>query len=422
MSFSNFISSKSDLSPSSGLTKWVIRLAVISAAVTMAIMILASSIIQGFQQKIEEKIFGFWGHVVVTNAAMTSQYESTPMKVNDAMIDDILNVAEVSMELKNGEMVTSKGGVRLVQSTALLPGIIYAENLLEGIILKGIDRDFDPAFFTNYMKTGQPLVISDSISNAASISEQTAQRLGLSVGDDLSLLFVIKNKQYPRRFEITSIYRTGLEEYDRKFILVDIKRIRQLLKWEHDEVGALEVFVEDVSDAPLISDYIYYEILENDEYAESIKDKYPGIFEWLELQRINEWVILGLMLLVCLLNMMTTLLILILEKTNMIGILKSLGARNRDIRSIFIRHGVRILGRGLLWGNLIGIGVALLQDKLELIPMNESDYYLSTVPIELNIPFIIGLNVCTVVLVILSLWIPSNMISRIDPVKAIRFS
>ena len=283
-------------------------------------------------------------------------------------------------------------------------------------------EDFDKGFYTSYLKKGNPLEPSEKASNAAVVSEQTASRLGLDVGDRMDLLFVIDNKQFPRRFDITGIYRTGLEEYDRKFILVDIRRIRQLLKWEDDQVGALEVFLDEVKDAPLMADYIYYEILEDDEYAESIRDKFPGIFEWLELQSINEWVILGLMLLVCILNMMTTLLILILEKTKMIGLLKALGAKNWSIRKIFIMHGTRILGVGLLWGNLVGLGLAFVQKQFGIVKLNEADYYLSKVPIEFDPLFILGINAGTVLVVSFCLLLPTAIISKVDPIKALRFT
>jgi len=421
LSFSNFISTKTELSPSAGLTKWIIRLGIITAATTTAIMILASSVINGFQDEIEKKIFGFWGHVSLSNAALTTQYESHPMTISDSLVTQIEDLKEVVLTDRHGEEYTANGGVSYVQSSALLPGIITADGGLEGIILKGVDTDFNPNFFTQYLKEGEALKISDEISKGAIVSEQTAQRLQLKLGDRLELLFVINNKQFPRKFNIEGIYRTGLEEYDRKFILVDIKRIRQLLKWNDKQVGSLEVFLEDVTDAPLMADYIYYELLTNEQYAESVKDKYPGIFEWLELQSVNEWVILGLMLLVCILNMITILLILILEKTGMIGILKSLGATNWSIRKIFISHGTKILIKGLLWGNIVGIGLAGLQYFFKFIPMNEEDYYLSYVPIEFDFLFILGINIGTILIVMICLLIPSALIARIDPVKAMRF-
>lgn len=421
MSFSNFISSKTELSPTEGLTRWIIRLGIITAATTTAIMILASSVINGFQNEIEKKIFGFWGHVDLSNAAMTTQYESHPMTISDTLIAQIESLDQVQLTDRMGEVFTTNAGVSYVQSSALLPGIITTGEGLEGIILKGLDKDFNPQFFDQYLREGEALQISDEVNHGAIVSQQTALRLNLQLHDPLELLFVINNKQFPRKFTIEGIYRTGLEEYDRKFILVDIKRIRQLLKWEPNQVGSLEVFLEDVSDAPLMADYIYYELLTNEQYAESVKDKYPGIFEWLELQSVNEWVILGLMLLVCILNMITILLILILEKTGMIGILKSLGATNWSIRKIFISHGTRILIKGLIWGNVIGLGLAFIQNQFKLMPMNEEDYYLAYVPIQFDFLFILAINAGTILIVMLCLLIPSALIARIDPVKALRF-
>jgi lipoprotein-releasing system permease protein len=385
-------------------------------------MILASSVLNGFQNEIEAKVFGFWGHVSVSNASLTSQFDANPLRVTDDLVSSIKNIEQGQLEDREGEIWKTEGGVAHVQGTALLPGIVRNDDLMDGIILKGVGEDFDPGFYSSYLKQGIGLGWTEEPSSGVVVSEQTAGRLGLQVGDRMDLLFVIDNKQFPRRFEIIGIYRTGLEEYDRKFVLVDIRRIRQLLKWDDDQVGALEVFLDEVKDAPLMADYIYYEILENDEYAESIKDKFPGIFEWLELQSINEWVILGLMLLVCILNMMTTLLILILEKTKMIGLLKALGARNWSIRKIFIIHGTRILGVGLLWGNLFGLGLALVQKVFGIVKLNEADYYLSKVPIQFDPLFILSINLGTVVIVSICLLLPTAIISKVDPIRALRFT
>ena len=421
MGFVKFISNRTIFSTASGLTKWILRLGVFTASVTVTIMILSSSIINGFQQQIEEKIFGFWGHVQINTASFSQSYESVPIQKVASFIDTLQQIEQVTLTKRSGETFQSLGGIRHVQATALLPGIIQADGSLEGVILKGIDTDFDTSFFTKFLRRGEGLRIGDDSMDKIIISEQTAQRLDLELDDNLSLLFVINDKQYPRKFIVSGIYRTGLEEYDRKFVLVDIREIQQLLRWEADEVGELEIFVENIQDAPLIADYIYYELLDDDLYCESIKDKYPGIFEWLELQNVNEWVILGLMLLVCILNMITTMLILILERLQMIGILKALGADNWSVRQLFIRQGLYILLQGLLWGNLAGIGLSLLQKSTGLLKLNEADYYLDTVPVSFDWLFILGINAGTVLIVFLFLLIPSMLVSRISPIKVIQF-
>jgi lipoprotein-releasing system permease protein len=421
MGFIKFISNRTVFSSSTGLTKWILRLGVLSASITVAIMILSSSIINGFQEEIEEKIFGFWGHVQINTASFSQSYESVPIKRVASFIDTLRHIENVTVSKRNSETFTSQGGIRHVQSTALLPGIIQKDGSLEGIILKGIDKDFDDTFFSKFLRKGEALVVGESSLDKIVISEQTAQRLELDLEDRLSLLFVINDKQYPRKFVVSGIYRTGLEEYDRKFVLVDIREIQQLLKWDDDEIGELEIFVDNLQDAPIIADYIYYELLEDDLYCESIKDKYPGIFEWLELQNVNELVILGLMLLVCVLNMITTMLILILERLQMIGILKAIGANNWSIRKLFIRHGLYILVKGLVLGNIIGLGFSFIQKTTGFLKLNEADYYLDTVPISFDWIFIIGINIGTVLIVFLFLLLPSILISRISPVKVIQF-
>lgn len=421
MGLVNFISRRTVLSASSGLTVWILRLGILTTAITIAVMVMASSIINGFQTQIQDKIFGFWGHVQVSNLSISQSYEGDPIKLTGGFLDTIGAIQGVTITSRNGDVYDTKGGVRHVQTTALLPGIIKGEGLLEGVVLKGIDEKFDTTFFEKYLRAGEGLVVGNESLDKAVISEQTAQRLSLKVGDRLDLFFVINGKQFPRKFEIKGVYRTGLEEYDRKFVLVDIREVQQLVNWGEDEVGEIEIFVDHIEDAPLIADYIYYEVIPDDLYCESIKDKYPGIFEWVELQSVNEVVILALMLVVCILNMITTLLIMILERTNMIGILKALGADNWTLRRLFLEQGLFILVRGIVIGNVLGIGLCYLQITTGFLKLNEADYYLATVPVHFDWLFILLINLGTIVSVLLFLLLPSILVARISPVKVIQF-
>ncbi|MDX1684246.1 MAG: FtsX-like permease family protein [Saprospiraceae bacterium] len=421
MGLVSFISNRTVLSTSSGLTLWILRLGIFTTAITIAVMVMASAIINGFQTQIQEKIFGFWGHVQISNLSISENYEGVPVKVTTGMMDTLRNIEEVTITKRSGDRYSTKGGIRHVQTTAMLPGIIKGDDLLEGIILKGIDENFDLAFFDNFLKQGDALRVGESSMDKAVISEQTAARTGLQLGDRLDLYFVIGRKQFPRKFTVAGIYRTGLEEYDRKFILVDIGEVKQLINWNENEVGEIEIFVDHIEDAPLIADYIYYEVIPDDLYAESIKDKYPGIFEWLELQSVNEIVILGLMLIVCILNMVTILLILILEKTNMIGILKALGANNWTLRQLFLGQGFYILFRGLIIGNILGIGICFIQKWTGFLSLNEADYYLATVPVDFDWVFIGLINAGTILAVLLFLLLPTVLVAKISPVKVIQF-
>ena len=251
----------------------------------------------------------------------------------------------------------------------------------------------------------------------------------MNYGDEIKIFgmdwaiihFVEKGEQLKRRFKVSGVYRTGLEEYDRKFALVDIRQIQRLLGWEESQVSGFEVFIDDIDDLQPINEYIYFEELPADLYAETIREKLPEIFDWLDLQDINEVVILSLMIIVAIINMVTALMILILERTNMIGILKALGTANWGIRKIFLYYAAYIVILGLFWGNLIGIGLCLLQDRFEFITLSEENYYLSTAPIDLNFWPILLLNLGTLAITLFFLIIPSYLVTSISPVKAIRF-
>ena len=218
------------------------------------------------------------------------------------------------------------------------------------------------------------------------------------------------------------IYKTGLEEYDRLFALADIRQVQRLLGWSENEVGGFEVFIDDIDDLTAITDYIYFQVLPNNLYAETIREKFSEIFDWLDLQDINEGVILTLMVLVAIINMMTALLILILERTNMIGTLKALGASNWGIRKIFLYYAGYIIVMGLFWGNLIAVTLGLLQERFGFIRLSEENYYLSVAPVELNLWSILLVNAGTLLVILIFLILPSYLVTRISPVKAIRFN
>lgn len=319
-------------------------------------------------------------------------------------------------------MRTTKGGVDHIQVFAMIPVIVKGKKDIEGIVLKGISDDFEWKYMDQFMVEGERIVLPDSsASKDIIISQQTARRLDVKTGDNFDVVFVRKNEQLRRRFVISGIYKTGLEEYDKRFALVDIRQLQRLLGWTENEVGGFEVFIEDIDDLSTIVDYIYYDQLPNDLYAEGIKKKLPEIFDWLELQDINEIVILSLMVIVAIINMVTALMILILERTNMIGTLKAMGSSNWSIRKVFLYYAAYIVIIGLFWGNLFGIGICVLQDQLEIIRLSEENYYLSVAPIKMNFWTILGINTGTLITTVLFLVIPSYLVSSISPVKAIRF-
>ena len=434
MKLEYFIARKVAAGGQQSFSRLIIRIAVVAIALSISVMICANALIAGFKQEISTKIFGFWGHIHITDTDISrSILEAYPIRKDQAFypsLDTISSVSYVSTERFFGREVerlrNTKGGVRHIQTFAIKPGIIEAgkkkQKDIEGIILKGIGSDFDWAFMDQYIKRGKRLNLQDSaMSRDILISEQTAKRLQVDTGDNFIVHFVEKGEQLQRRFFVSGVYKTGLEEYDQKFALVDIRQIQRLLGWSDNEVSGFEVFIEDIDDLIPLAEHIYFEELPNDLYAETIREKLPEIFDWLDLQNINEVVILGLMVIVAIINMVTALLILILERSSMIGILKALGSSNWSIRKIFLYYAAYIILVGLFWGNLIGIGLCVLQDQFEFIQLSEENYYLSTAPIAINLWTILVLNIGTLFVTLIFLIIPSYLVTSVSPVKAIRF-
>ena len=432
MNFEYFIASKVAGSGKQSFSRLIIRIAIVAVAISIAVMVIAMALIAGFKKEISGKIFGFWGHIHITDTNYNRSFlDVYPIDLNQKFYPSIDTVKGVDyyervkipfVDTEYERLTRTKGGIKHIQGVAMSPGIIKAKEEIEGIILKGVGKDFNWEFMEQYLVAGEPIAMPDSAAlSQILISQQTANRLKVEVGDKFRVHFVVKNEQLIRQFSICGIYKTGLEEYDQKFALVDIRKIQQLLKWSENEVSTFEVFIDDVSDLVPLADYIYYERITNDLYAEHIKAKLPEIFEWLELQDINEVVILSLMLIVALINMITTLIILILERTNMIGVLKSLGSSNWSIQKIFLYYAAYIIGIGLFWGNVIGIGLCLAQKHFQFIRLSEANYYLSVAPVDLNFFSILLLNLGTLLIILICLILPSYLVTTVSPVKAIRF-
>ena len=434
MNFPYFIASRVAAAGQASFSRLIIRIAIVAIALSVTVMICANALIAGFKEEISTKIFGFWGHIHITDTDINrSLLEAYPIEKDQPFyphIDTIESVTYRMPEQVLGQTVardrTTKGGIRHIQAFAIKPGIIEAgkgaAQEIEGIILKGVGEDFDWAFMNQYIKRGKRLSLpKDEMSRDILISAQTSKRLQVDTGDTFIVHFVEQGEQLQRRFYVSGVYRTGLEEYDQKFALVDIRQIQRLLSWGENQVSGFEVFIDHIEDLPTLTDYIYYEELPTELYAESIREKLPEIFDWLDLQDINEVVILTLMVIVAIINMITALMILILERTNMIGTLKALGTSNWGIRKIFLYYAAYIIAVGLFWGNLFGIGLCLLQDHFEIIRLSEENYYLSTAPIALRALPILLINLGTLVITLVFLILPSYLVSSISPVKAIRF-
>jgi lipoprotein-releasing system permease protein len=429
MNFSYFIARRVARAGQRSFSRLIIRIAAAAVALSVAVMIATTALIAGFKKEISGKIFGFWGHIHITDADVHRNIlDSTPLRVDDSFprLDTVGRASFYQRRYFFGApmetLTTSRGGVRHTQVFALKPGIIKAKDEIEGIILKGVGEDFDWDFMARYLVEGETLALSDTaMSSDILLSRQTADRLRVGLGDRFIVHFVEKGEQLRRRFTVKGIYKTGLEEYDRKFALVDIRQIQRLMGWSANEVSGVEVFIDDLRDLDILTEHIYYTQLPSHVYAESIREKLPEIFDWLDLQDINEIVMLSLMTIVAIINMITTLMILILERANMIGILKALGADNWSIRKIFLYHAAFIIAAGLFWGNLAGLGMCYLQARFELIRLDEANYYLSVAPIHINVFTVLALNAGTMIIALAFLIIPSYLVTSISPVRAIRF-
>ena len=387
-------------------TRPIIRIATFSVALGVAIMIISLAIITGFKSQIRDKVIGFGSHIQITNFDANTSFEPQPIDRNQAFYPNMDSVE----------------GIRHIQVYATKAGIVKTEEEIHGVVLKGIGADFDWDFFQSKIVEGNTFQVRDSIkSNEIIISKLIAEKLRFSVGDDL-LMYFIQQPPRIRKFSIVGIYETGLLEFDQRYIMGDIAHVQKLNDWDAHQIGGFEVLIDNFDDLDEIGDYIYYNVIGAELYSQTIKETNSQIFDWLHLQDMNAIIILVLMVLVSGINMISAILVLILERTNMIGILKSMGAQNWEIRRIFLYIASSLLGKGLLWGNVIGIGLCLLQMKYELITLDQKEYYISIVPVHLDLFQISMLNIGTLLVCGIMLIIPTMVISNITPVKSIRFN
>jgi lipoprotein-releasing system permease protein len=386
-------------------------IAITGISLGLAVMILAISILTGFKQEIRDKVAGFGSHIQVINFDSNISYETVPVSIDQDFTEKINTVP----------------GIRHVQVFATKAGIIQANENIQGVVLKGVGSDYDWDFFKSNMIEGDVVLVNDSaITNNVVVSKKLCDLLDLKTGDSFAMHFV-QDPPRIRRFTISGIYQTSLEEFDRIYVFCDIGHIRRLNGWEEDQVSGFEIMINNFRDLEyltwVVRDAIGYQIAEDEERLKvsNIRMRYPQIFDWLNFQDLNVIVIIVLMLIVSGFNMISGLLIIILEKTNMIGILKAVGAGDNLISKAFMYQAVWLTGKGLFWGNFIGIGLAWLQSSTGFISLDPSSYYLTTVPVNLELMHIVLLNAGTMTAIILMLLIPARLIGRITPVKAIRY-
>ena len=384
----------------------IVRIAILSIGLGLTVMFVAVAILTGFQKEVREKVIGFGGHIQISHYDENSSLETKPISTHQDFYPSL----------------ETERGIKHIQVFATKAGIIKTADQIQGIVLKGIGQDYDLSFFANKIIAGHFIHLSDTgKTNEVLISKNLASLLKLKLNDDIRMYFISGTTTLGRKFHIVGIYETGLEDFDKVYVLCDIRHIQKLNNWQPDEVGGFEVTLTNFNDLDKMGKFVYRKIGMTLD-AKTIRDLYPQIFDWLDLQDINVLIILILMVLVSGITMISTLLILILERTNMIGILKALGMPNGGIRRIFLINAVYIIGQGLLWGNLVGFSLCLIQQNYGIIKLPQESYYVSVVPVNLDIFNILLLNVGTVLVCIAMLLLPSLVTSRISPVRAIRFS
>jgi lipoprotein-releasing system permease protein len=404
LNLSYFIAKRISFRQAGGFSGTIHRIAVGSLALGLGVSILAIMVLGGFQSTVSERVFGFTGHFQVQRFQMSNAFEEAPFEVKTAFSENLQNLPFITR----------------MQSFAHKAALLKGDEEVEGILMKGVGRDFDTLAFSQYLIDGRMLHLPDSgTSNEILLSKFIANKLLLKVGDKVTLYFVQDPPRF-RRVEVVGIFETYLENFDEKIVIGELQTIRNLNGWTADQVGGMEIFVADAKKAKEYFPLIEQEIDLSLKLGDS-QDRFLEIFDWLSLLDTNVVVFISLIGFVAIFNMGAILFILIMERTQMIGLLKALGARNTHVRRIFFWNGMKILGRGLLIGNLIGLGIGFLQDQFRLVPLDAASYYMSYVPIDWNWPVFIWLNVGIALLTALVLWIPVLVISKVDPIKSIRF-
>lgn len=396
------------------LSQQIMRIALFGIALGLAVMIVSVAVITGFKSEIRNKVIGFGSHIQITNFDARNSYELPPVSRNQTFLPNLEKI----------------NGIKNIQVFATKPGMIKTDESIQGIVFKGVDNKYNWDFFQQNLVDGRLPQLSDSVrTNEIILSENISNLLKLKTGELAVLYFINENETTPRllQLKVCGIYRTSLEEFDNLFIIGDIKQIQRLNDWRPDEISGFEINVGDFKNLGKIEQQVRLEIInysENNEAilrSENIIEQYPQIFDWLSILDMNVWVILFLMVMVAGFNMISGLLVLILERSTMIGVLKALGSPNWSIRKVFLYLSVFLTSRGMLWGNIIGISVILLQKTFHIIKLNPATYYVDVVPVHFSILHILLLNIGSIVITTAMLVIPSYFVSKISPEKSIRF-
>ena len=404
MNISYFIAKRIRKPKKGSFSSVIHQVAIVIIGLGLAVMIVSFLILDGFKKNISNKIYSFSGHLQITKYTLNSSYEQDPISLRPKLKDSLLNLDYVEH----------------IQSFAFKPALVKANQEIQGIILKGVGNDYDTGRFIQNMVAGRFIHLEDNKStDEVIISKRIANQLRLRLGDGMLFYFVQNPPRY-RKLKVVGMYDTGMENLDDKLVISDLMLVQKLNNWEDGQVGGFEIFLYD----PKLDDHAYSQLLENVDYdmiLEKTRKKYYGLFGWLELINRNVIIFLVIILFVASVNMVSILLILVMERVRTIGILKAMGASNNQIRNVFLINSLWLIVRGLFMGNIIGLGFGWLQKEFKLLELDPESYFMYFVPIHWSFGTILLLNLLTLVVVSLTLLIPSSFISRIRPVEAIRF-
>lgn len=409
MNVAAFIAKRVAFNQQKSFSRFVIRLSIAATIISVAVMILTLAFASGFQETISNKIFSFWGHVRVQNfeALKVSIAEETPILRNDSVI----NLKKHFPEIKT------------IQAYATKNAILKTSETIEGVMFKGIEKDYDFSNLQNFLVEGKWINFDDSsYSNQINLSQSIAKSLKLKVNDQLIVYFIQPGgaSPRPRKLTVAGIYKTGIEEYDKLVAICDLRLIQRLNDWSPNQIGGYELFLRDYNQMESISEQVF-DYLPVSYKSSTIREIYPNIFDWLGLQDQTILMVLIIMIAIAILNLVTCLLILVLERTRMVGVLKAIGASNGTVQKIFLYHGAIITLLGLFFGNITGLLISWLQIKFGFIQLPEDAYYISQAAVNIVWWQILAVNIGTFIICFLILLIPTLIVRKIQPVKAIQF-
>lgn len=404
MNFPFFISNRISRQSAGSFSSVINRIAVITISLCLAVLILAFMILYGFKGEIKSKIYTFSGHLIINKYTLSTSFEETSIVVNDELLETLDNYPLTEH----------------VQPFAMKAGLLRTDEEVQGVIIKGVDESFDTTGFSKHLIEGRfPNLVSDSYSTEVALSSKIANYLKLRSGEEV-LIYFVQNPPRFRKLEVVGIYETGLEEFDEKMIIGDLDLVRRINNWSDSIAGGLEVFISDTDKLDQAEKELFNAV-NIDLYVDKVTDRFIQIFDWLNLLNRNVAILLTIILFVAGTSIVSIMIILIMERTQMIGVLKALGSPNRLIRRIFVWNGIRLVLKGLVWGNVIGISLGMIQAYFKIIPLDAANYYMTHVPISFDALTIVLLNLLVLLLIGLTLLIPVSVVSRVEPVKAIRF-